>query len=319
MPGQGPGKPPDWIPPGLRPEDEGLPADELHGDWYWGLDDGFVGAPATFQQASGGFYSIEWIVPAGWRLASAQLNPLITVKPHSNDGTLMTVEIESATNSSFTAGVVTTTLTNKASDVNVQSLIGPFTDLTTVYLRTRAGGGGNWSEWVGPVRLDLNSKIGNARQYVLLNNGYGAGTSWPEAIEWVQLNNGFPPLPSVGDAVEYVLEGDVNTDTPTPRIWGIFPTAGRSGDGFTIYGHGFGATAGTYSGIAVMEMSPDQTLSVSSWTQVAAGADAYNGNRKLDLSQSPVVITMEHQKIDVTVPTGAVPPGYPVRVDTNGA
>lgn len=317
-PGNGQGKPPDWIPPGLRPEDEGIPFDDLHGDWYWDLDDGLAGNGTAFSdKASGGFYELVWIKPTTSRLISPQLSPIVTVKPISNDGTLMTVEIESATDASFTTGVTTTTLTSRPSGVDVSTVLGPFTDKTTVYLRSRAGGSGNWSAWMGTIQMSLNAAAASAAHIENMN----VGVTLPvvQNAAHIECLNVGVNLPLVKHAVHIDCIGDVNTATPTPQIWGIFPTAGREGDGFTIYGHGFGATAATYNGTAIMEMAPDVVLSVSAWVQVAAGAHAYDALRYLDVSTSPPTITMEYQRIDVTVPNGAIPPGYPVRVDTDGA
>jgi hypothetical protein len=130
-----------------------------------------------------------------------------------------------------------------------------------------------------------------AYEYVVENVGWTGGTTSRNASSYayVVLNTG-ADLVRRGMAYEYFLEGDVNTATPTPHIWYLKPTEGRAGDGFDIVGMGFGALAATYSGVARMDFgSPtgQVTLSVSSWTQVAANAAAYGADRLI--SEDPVV------------------------------
>ena len=209
-------------------------------------------------------------------------------------------------------------------------------DGTTYYWRAAAGepGAGTFGAWsdVWSFRVFVNT--GDAVEYVTCNVGVEITPS-PDATEYVETNVGVLThvdpdaveyvfcnvgvlLHSSGDGVEYAYE-NVTTTTPTPAIWFLKPTSGRSGDGINVVGWGFGDLQTTYSGIVEVDFGDGlgwTAVPAVSWQTFPATADAYDDERELD----PVFgeVDWQHTVIGILVPSGAVPPGYPVRVRTNG-
>lgn len=134
--------------------------------------------------------------------------------------------------------------------------------------------------------------------YVFENIGLTLPTDDHDAA-YVFENIGLP-WETIWHDVHYSYYGDVDTTVPIPHIWFLRPTAGREGDGFSIYGHGFGATNATYNGHAWLNTIQ---LNETAWQQIAAGTNAYNSLRNIDAVVGEP--TMEHGRIDVTVPPGA--------------
>lgn len=63
--GYGPGgKPPGWVPPGQREEDE--PGDVLHADWFWSEEDGGDNQARVLRPLalSGAGFETTWVIPA---------------------------------------------------------------------------------------------------------------------------------------------------------------------------------------------------------------------------------------------------------------
>jgi len=96
--------------------------------------------------------------------------------------------------------------------------------------------------------------------------------------------------------------GDVNTLTPTPHIWFVWPEHGRPGQEVTIVGHGFGATQVTHDDARAL--LNELEMGIISWAQVAGTADALNANRQIERGP-PHTVTPEHQEIQATVPPNA--------------
>jgi hypothetical protein len=114
-------------------------------------------------------------------------------------------------------------------------------------------------------------------------------------------------------------EGDVSTNTPTPGIWFLSPDAGREGDGVRIFGFGTGATVGTYSGTVEAYFGPAtgwQNVPVISWNVYPETANAYTAARTIDALAG--IIDPQHSIIEIVVPPGALPPGFSLRIRTNG-
>lgn len=259
-------------------------------------------------------YHVVWVNQPQPRTIIPLLSPSLSFQATSASGTAMTVEIQSSLSNTFSSPT-TTTLLSVPSGVTQQTTLGPFVDLTTRYFRIRAGDGVTFSDWVVGMTITFNTGVGDGIEYVYENVGVLFSQN-KDGVEYVYENVGVLFTLSV-DAVEYVYEGDVNTTTPTPRIWFIKPLSGRSGDGFVIYGHGFGAPQSQYSGLLQFFITGVwTTVGVNTWTLVAAGAEAYTANRLLD-SDIPH-IDMEHNEVEVTIPGGFVPPGYLLRIETNG-
>jgi hypothetical protein len=94
----------------------------------------------------------------------------------------------------------------------------------------------------------------------------------------------------------HLLAGDVDTSTPTPHIWYVYPSFGREGWEFRIIGFGFGDTQGTYSGTVTLNAL---AVSVIGWALIAEEDPDLIINGVADIAQ-PV-----HQEITATVPLGA--------------
>ena len=109
------------------------------------------------------------------------------------------------------------------------------------------------------------------------------------------------------DRFLYLLAGDVNTDTPTPHIWYVFPSFGEEGWEYRIVGYGFGDTQGTYSGTVTLN---GLASGVIAWTAVAEASPDLTINPTTDVAE-PV-----HQLVRAVVPAGAT--SGPVIVCTDG-
>lgn len=149
-------------------------------------------------------------------------------------------------------------------------------------------------------------------EYIVANVGVAAPVSAyvPESI----LGNVGVELTEKSDVPEYVI-GNVDTSVPTPLIFGLTPSAARSGDGVTVIGSGFGATAGELAG--VIEVDHDgawEALSVVTWTRHSATADAGTVDREISIAG---VVDPQHEEVLVTIPVWATPPGLDLRVRTN--
>jgi hypothetical protein len=261
-------------------------------------------------------YSVTWVNPLG--AATLQiLNPYLTVSPSSSTHVAMQVQFQSSLAADFSSPS-TTTFTSVPSDVNETVQVGPFINATTRYFRARAGDGSTWGEWAYGPTITFNTALGNAHQYAYENVGLGTDLVALRDNHAYAYENAGVEITLLRDNHAYAYEGDVNTLTPTPHIWFIKPASGRSGDGFVVYGHGFGAPQAQYSGVLqFFEAGVWTTVGVVSWTLVAATAHAYDSLRLLD----PTIpyIDAEHNEVQVTIPNGLVPPGYLLRIETNGA
>ena len=91
------------------------------------------------------------------------------------------------------------------------------------------------------------------------------------------------------------LLANVDTSTPTPHIWYLFPTFGREGWEFKIIGFGFGDTQGQHTGTARLNAL---AVGIISWSGVAELASTLVIDPGLDIAEP------EHQDIRATVPTG---------------
>lgn len=100
------------------------------------------------------------------------------------------------------------------------------------------------------------------------------------------------------------------SDVPTPHIWYLTPSSGRLGDAFTVVGMGFGSTEVEYLGSVLLEQ---QYVPPIFWGTIAAGADAYDADRRIDPGTDTA--TTEHQRIQALIPETAQS-GY-VRVVLN--
>ena len=150
-----------------------------------------------------------------------------------------------------------------------------------------------------------------ATHYVDLN--VGPAPPGPRgATHYVDLNVG-PAPPGPRGAVGYVDLGDVTDGTPTPHLWELRPTLGSPGDLVEVIGYGFGEAQITYDG-AVQRFDPDAGAWVDmtpvAWRTTAPTANAYTAARTLaDVGSTSV---------EVRIGADMLPPGYPIRVKTDG-
>jgi hypothetical protein len=113
----------------------------------------------------------------------------------------------------------------------------------------------------------------------------------------------------------YVYLGDVSTNPPDPHLWFLVPAAGRSGDGIKIYCFGVGDLQATFSGLVELDYGFGWvSVPVTSWQTFPAGPNAYLASRMLD--PEAAYIDMQHTAVEITIPDGALPPGYPLRIRT---
>lgn len=248
------------------------------------------------------------------------------------------VSWEVATDSGFASIAWSSTSTN-VPDGLLQVIASGLANGTKYYWRARATPTGTttWGPWSG-VRTftpDLNSGRGFAYvdlnagvvlvpepdvtsvEYVNLNAGlYLVPEADVTSAEYVNLNGGVAiTLVSVG--LEYGHFGDVNTLPPFPHVWFLRPAAGRAGDGIRIYCFGVGDLAATYSGSVELDYGGDLgwvAVSVTAWNTYPPGPDAYTAARRLDAEAG--YIDMQHTVVEIVVPAGALPPGYPLRIRT---
>lgn len=268
-------------------------------------------ARPSYQKNSSGFYTGSWVTPPVPSLGMPVLSPTLQVKGVSSDGTNVQIQMQSASDVSFTSPT-TTTLTGQTSGATVSFTgLGPFTNLTTVYFRFRVGDGTNWSQWYADRKITFDTALGNAHQYAFENVGVTL-TALQDNHAYGFENVGVESV-ALRDNHAYAYEGDVNTDHPTPHIWFVFPTSGRGGDGIGIYGHGFGALQATYSGVIQVDLGDGTwiTATVTNWQLVAASAHAYDALRTMD--PSIPLCDPEHNLIEIVIPSTAVPPIMLVR------
>lgn len=246
------------------------------------------------------------------------------------------VQWEVASDAGFATVVWTQTTLNHADGI-VQVTTGPLTDGTLYWWRTRSAATGTtgWGAWsaVWQVTPDINTGRGYAyvdinvgiqpildadvAEYVNLNAGVQI-TLDADAVEYVNINTGVE-ITRKSDGLEYGYVGDVNTDTPNPHIWFLRPNYGREGDGVSIVGFGFGDLVSTFSGVVEVDwggVTGWQSVPVVSWQTFPPTVDAYGPDRTLNEFTNE--IDMQHTTIEIVVPPGAIPPGYPVRVRTEG-
>lgn len=244
-----------------------------------------------------------------------------------------------ATDAAFSSLVYSSTSINVPQGL-YSIVVSGLTAGTMYYWRARAAPTGTttWGAYSPTWIVTPDSLSGNAAEYIHAN----VGADYPldpdvTAAAYVDLNAGavLPLDPDVTaaayvdwnvgaeitldpDAVEYAHYGDVNTLTPTPHIWFLKPSAGRGGDGITIICFGAGDLQATFSGqIEVFKGAVWVPVSVTNWQTFLPTVHAYDALRQIDEALN--IIDMQHTAIEITVPADSIPPGYPIRIRTNGA
>lgn len=244
------------------------------------------------------------------------------------------VGLEVSTDPAFGSLAYSNTLTNRADGIHSVT-VGGLTDATLYYWRARASetGAAAWGAWTPAWTFQPDLSAGKGFAYVYLNAGADVQPD-PDVVAFVHENVGAEVTPS-GTGFGYVWEnvgvivtlsglgfgyghyGDASTNPPDPHVWFLVPTAGRSGDGIKIYCFGVGDLIGTYSGSVELDYGGTigwVSVPVVSWQTFPPGPEAYTALRKLDPESG--YIDMQHSIVEIVIPDGAVPPGYPLRIRT---
>jgi hypothetical protein len=270
--------------------------------------------------------------PAGTRPPSLAVPLSLLVSSTSAINTDVAVQV--SVDPAFGSLAYSNTLTNRADGIHSVTVSG-LADQTKYYWRARAAETGTttWTAWTPAWTFTPDLSAGKAFGYVYLNAGADAVPD-PDSVGWVAENVGVAVTPSsvgfgavsenVGVAVTlsgvgfgYAHYGDASTNPPDPRIWFLLPAAGRSGDGIRIFCFGVGDLAATFSGSVELDYGSILgwvAVPVISWQTFPPGPEAYTALRKLDPAAG--YIDMQHTVIEIVIPDGAVPPGYPVRIRT---
>jgi len=248
------------------------------------------------------------------------------------------VRFDVATDAAFTAIVWGSTSTNVPNGL-LQAVASGLVSGTKYWWRARLAPTGTttWGPWTAAQAFTPDINAGRGFAYVPVN----VGADYPldpdvTAAAYVDVNVGadYPLDPDVTaaayvdanlgieitrdpDAVEYAHVGDVNTLPPTPHLWFLRPAAGRAGDGISIVCFGVGDLVTTYSGSVQLYYGATigwVNAAVTAWNTYPPTADAYTAARRLD--PLAFYIDMQHTVIEIVVPGGALPPGYPLRIRT---
>jgi hypothetical protein len=195
------------------------------------------------------------------------------------------------------------------------------------------------SPWTTPSTFSVIFNVSGAYAYITSNVGVtvtledywahyayenvGVAADGTESVDyWAHYayeNVGLEYTPS-GHVPQYIFEGDVSTNTPTPHLWFLRPSFGRAGDSILLVGQGFGDLQTTYTGIVEIDMGDPigwQSVPVITWQTFPPSPDAYTGDRKID--QLLAEMDPQHTIIEIVVPVGSIEPGHPIRVRTDGA
>lgn len=272
--------------------------------------------------------------PSGTRPPSLAV-PL-TVLVSSTSALNTDVGLEVATDPGFAPAsvVYSNTLLNRADGIHSVTVAG-LADRTVYHWRARAAETGtvSWGAWTPAWTFTPDLSAGKGFGYVNFNAGATLVPD-PDSVAFVDENVGvMVTLSSVGFGYNdenvgvlvtlsglgfgYGHYGDASTNPPAPHVWFLKPAAGRSGDGIKIYCFGVGDLVGTYSGSVQLFYGGTLgwvTVPVVSWQTFPPGVDAYTAARRLD--PEAAYIDMQHSVVEIVVPDGAVPPGYPLRIRT---
>jgi hypothetical protein len=283
-----------------------------------------------------GFHVVQLKYPFDQNRVQSTNVPVQMVVSHTGSGTATDVQLQVSAVADFASLAADLTLTNQP-DGYIGVVVTGLTDQTKYWWRARASraGEGAWQPWTAALTFLVDTATGRAIYTVSSNIGVIV-LSDMETTHFSHENVGLEYFPaSAGlmrvdenvalefhpdpDAVHMAHEGDVSTHTPTPRIWFLKPSSAKAGDGVRIFCFGAGDLAATFNGVVEVNYGGSrgwQALNVVSWQTFPPGPNAYTEGRVLD----PVFerVDMQHTVIEVTVPNDAVPPGYGIRIRTEG-
>lgn len=300
------------------------------------LDTGATLVLGGFQFAAAGVASGYAVAldgpPSGTRPPSLAVS--LTVLVSSTSELATDVALEVATDAGFASVFYANTLTARADGIHSATVSG-LTNLTTYHWRARAAETGttSWAPWTSAWTFTPDLDAGKGFGYVDENVGAEVTPSSSTfgsvdenvGAEITRVATGFGSVDeNVGAEITrtalgfgYGHEGDVSTNPPSPHVWFLRPTAGRSGDGINIYCFGVGDLVTTYSGSVELDYGGTigwVSVPVTSWQTFPPTENAYTAARKLDELEG--YVDMQHSVVQITIPDGALPPGYPLRIRT---
>jgi hypothetical protein len=152
--------------------------------------------------------------------------------------------------------------------------------------------GGGWGPDPDPAGGEPDGNVIDFRRYLTLDGEVGVGFDPTDGTTWETV----PPDGFTLDFRRYLtLDALVDTTTPIPHIWYLFPTFGREGWEFKIVGYGFGDTQGEHTGTARLNAL---AVGIITWAGFAEVASTLVIDPALDIAE-PV-----HQEVRATVPVG---------------
>jgi hypothetical protein len=295
---------------------------------------GGIYSSADATVAKDGQHTVSLTAPADQNRVQAVNVPLSVVVSHTGSGTATDVHFQVALTADFAAPVRDFTLV-ALPDGYTTTVQTALSDQTKYYWRARAAyaGSGLWQAWTPARWFMVDTATGRGFADAHMNIGVTL-TADPDSVAYVHENIGVIVAPTsfsvayvlenVGlkftpdpDGVAYVHEGDVSTNPPAPYIWFLLPAAGRSGDGVRIFCFGVGDLQATFAGSVELDYGSTVgwvAVPVISWQTFPPGPEAYTALRKLDPAAG--YIDMQHSVIEIVIPDGALPPGYPLRIRT---
>lgn len=260
----------------------------------------------------------------------------LTVAVSNNGGVNTDVEFIVSTDPAFGSTAATATVTNQPNGTFYWQPSG-LSASVLYYWRARGAPTGTttWGPWsevrsftidintsraleysyenVGPLRVSYSGVIDYSYENVGFQVIYYSGV-----IEYVHENVGFR-ISIDPDAVEYAFEGDVSTNTPTPRLWFLLPNSARPLDGVAIYGLGMGDLVSTFDAqVQILPTGATEWIDVPvvSWQTFPPTDDAYTEDRVLNPSTGE--IDMQRTVVEILVPDESQPPGFLIRIRTDG-
>jgi hypothetical protein len=237
----------------------------------------------------------------------------------SSTGADMDVEFEIATDPGFgTAVVYAPSFDAQTSGAHGFTISSGLVNQTQYWMRGRVSeaGTGSWQAWSTVVRFTPDLDAGKGFAYVDQNIG-AVYTPSGTGFRYVDVNVGVE-ITVRPDTSHYVNE-EVLTGTPVPHLWFVTPPSARAGDGVRIFGFGLGDLPATFGGVVEVYYGVARgwvAAQVITWQTYGASATAYGPARLLDVPAE--YIDMQHQVVEITVPEDAIPPGYPIRIRTEG-
>lgn len=266
----------------------------------------------------------------------ASAAPVLSLVASTWNGTV-DVRIQVSSSPVFTTVLFDQTLTGVNGDGTTVSKVqvAGLSEGVTYYWRAKAlPATGENLPWTAVWSFKVFIHTGDAVEYITANVGVGqqidqndegyiflnVGVSYTpddKVIEFSAENIGVEHTPS--DMAPEFVYLNVDTSTPNPVIWFLRPNFGREGDAIDIFGLGFGDLPETYQGVVEIywgEESGWRTVPVVSWQTFPPTVNAYTSDRTLD--EGTGVVDMQHTVLSIVVPPDAIPPGYPVRVRTEG-